>query len=98
MFLERELNNETSGQLNRSETTEQEKTPQQKWMERTEKFERFVQSMQEAGKKTQRIGCALTLLFTFPIVGLFFGPIGFIVGAGLGLLLFIGMFSQRKKQ
>ena len=88
----------TSDQMKQPETTAQEKTPQQKWMERAEKLEKFGKSMEEAGKKTQRLGCALTLLFTFPIVGLFFGPIGFIIGAGLGLLLFIGMFNQRKKQ
>lgn len=87
-----------SDQVKQAETSTQEKTPQQKWMERAEKLERLGQSMQDAGKKTQRLGCALTLLFTFPIVGLFFGPIGFIVGAGLGLLLFIGMYNQKNKQ
>lgn len=88
----------TQDQMEQSTTAMQEKTPQQKWEERAEKLEKIGQSMQDAGKKTQRIGCGLTLLLTFPIIGLFFGPIGFIIGAGLGLLLFIGMFSQRKKQ
>lgn len=87
-----------SDQVKQSETSTQEKTPQQKWEGQAEKLEKIGQSMQDNGKKTQRIGCGLTLLITFPIIGLFFGPIGFIIGTGLGLLLFIRMLNQRKKQ
>lgn len=53
--------------------------------------------MQEAGSKMQKVGCALTLLITLPIVGFFaFGVLGAIVGGVIGLIVFAGIFGKEK--
>lgn len=44
------------------------------------------------GKKMSKIGAALTVMLTIPIIGFFFGPVGWIIGvvcflAGLGMLI-----------
>ena len=47
----------------------------------------------------QSIGCAMTLLLTFPIVGLAVGgPVGLVVGILIGVLGFAGMVAGKKKQ
>ena len=61
------------------------------------KLDKFAEGTERAGKKMQNIGCALTLLLTLPIAGLFiFGPVGGIIGGVIGLLIFAGMFMKGK--
>ncbi len=56
-----------------------------------------TKKMQETGSKIQKVGCALTLLITLPIVGFFaFGVPGAIVGVLIGLIVFAGIFGNGK--
>lgn len=58
-------------------------------------FEAVGNALSAGGEGMQRIGCALTLLVTLPILGLiFFGIIGAVVGLVIGLLLLGGMAGQ----
>lgn len=54
--------------------------------------------MEELGQRMQRLGCALTLLLTLPILGLlFFGILGLVVGGAIGLLFGVGMLASPAK-
>ncbi len=56
-------------------------------MENNPNLVKHAHNLQEFGKKGEKLGCALTLLFTLPIVGLFvLGPVGLIAGLILGLI------------
>ena len=54
--------------------------------------------IKQAGEKMQRIGCALTLMITIPLIlTIFLGPLGLVIG---GIIFFIGlagMFKSGKK-
>lgn len=67
-------------------------------MSEKEKAEEIAQKFRDVGKKTQQIGCALTLLITLPILGFaFFSWIGGIIGGLIGVVLFAAMFVKEKK-
>lgn len=73
--------------------------PEKEKTEKTEEMraEEFAQKFRDVGKKTQQIGCALTLLITLPVLGFaFFSWIGGIVGGVIGILIFAAMFAKGK--
>lgn len=60
-------------------------------------LDKFSKKMENVGRGMQRVGCAMTLMFTIPIIGLvFFGFIGFLVGALIGVVGIVSMFSNKK--
>lgn len=66
--------------------------PGQGWSDR---MSEIGDVMSEGGERMQKLGCGLTLALTVPILGLvFFGLLGLIVGAMIGLLFGIGLIGQ----
>jgi len=52
----------------------------------------------ETGKKLQKIGCALTLMFTIPIIlTIFLGIPGLILGIILAVVGIVSLLSKKKK-
>ena len=52
--------------------------------------------MQQTGEKIQKMGCAMTLLFTIPIVlTIFLGIPGLIIGGIVAIAGVVGMIKQK---
>ena len=50
-----------------------------------DKWEERGQKMQDAGKNVQKVGCLMTGLITFPIIGVIVaGPVGLVIGLLIG--------------
>ena len=58
-------------------------------------WEAVGNALSEGGERMQRLGCALTLAVTLPVIGLvFFGTPGLIVGLIIGLLFGVGLIGE----
>ena len=52
--------------------------------------------MQQTGEKMQKVGCAMTLLFTIPIIlTIFLGIPGLIIGGIVAIAGVVGIFKQK---
>lgn len=58
-----------------------------------------MNKLEATGKKMEKLGCLLTMLFTIPIIlMIFFGPVGLGIGVIVAILGIVGYIQKGKEE